>query len=61
MFLSNHMKTCMQVKQIIFSFIKGYEGQSKITEPYLIRFELSKMEIYLDDISLKLYIIYFIT
>ena len=38
-----------------------YEGQSKITEPYLIAFELSKMEIYLDDISLKLYVIYLIT
>ena len=61
MALSNHMKTCMQVKQIIFSFIIGYEGQSKITKPYLITFELSKMDIYLDDISLKLYIIYFIT
>ena len=30
-----------------------YEGQSKITEPYLITFELSKMDIYLDDISLS--------
>ena len=29
-----------------------YEGQSKITEPYLITFESSKMDIYLDDISL---------
>ena len=38
-----------------------YEGQSKITEPYLITFELSKMDIYLDDISLKLYVIYLIT
>ena len=38
-----------------------YEGQSKITEPYLIKFELSKMDIYLDDISLKLYVIYLIT
>ena len=37
-----------------------YEGQSKITEPYLITFELSKMDIYLDDISLKLYVIYLI-
>ena len=27
-----------------------YEGQSKITEPYLITFESSKMDIYLDDI-----------
>ena len=38
-----------------------YEGQSKITEPYLITFELSKMDIYFDDISLKLYVIYLIT
>ena len=38
-----------------------YEGQSKITEPYLITFELSKMDMYLDDISLKLYVIYLIT
>ena len=37
------------------------EGQSKITEPYLITFELSKMDIYLDDISLKLYVTYLIT
>ena len=29
-----------------------YEGQSKITEPYLITFESSKIDIYLDDISL---------
>ena len=29
-----------------------YEGQSKITEPYLITFESSKMYIYLDDILL---------
>ena len=43
----------------INSFV--YEGQSKITEPYLITFELSKMDIYLDDISLKLYVIYLIT
>ena len=38
-----------------------YEGQSKITEPYLMTFELSKMDINLDDISLKLYVIYLIT
>ena len=38
-----------------------YEGQSKITEPYLITFELSKMDIYLDNISLKLYVLYLIT
>ena len=38
-----------------------YEGQSKITEPYLITFELGKMDIYLDDILLKLYVIYLIT
>ena len=38
-----------------------YEGQSKITEPYLITFELSKMDINLNDISLKLYVIYLIT
>ena len=37
------------------------KNQSKITEPYLITFELSKMDIYLDDISLKLYVIYLIT
>ena len=30
----------------------------KITEPYLVT---SKMDIYLDDISLKLYVIYLIT
>ena len=36
-------------------------SRSKITEPYLITFELSKMDIYLDDISLKLYVIYLIT
>ena len=36
-----------------------YEGQSKITEPYLIKFESSKMDIYLEDISL--YVIYLIT
>ena len=41
--------------------VRLYEGQSKITEPYLITFELSKMDIYLDDISLKLYVIYLIT
>ena len=29
-----------------------YEGWSKITEPYLITFESSKMDINLDDISL---------
>ena len=28
-----------------------YEGQSKITEPYLITLESSKMDIYLDNIS----------
>ena len=28
------------------------EGQWKITEPYLITFESSKMDIYQDDISL---------
>ena len=39
----------------------SYEGQSKISEPDLITFELSKMDIYLDDISLKLYVIYLIT
>ena len=38
-----------------------YEGQSEITEPYLITFELSKMDIYLDDISFKLYVFYLIT
>ena len=40
---------------------QSYEGWSKITEPYLITFELSKMVIYLDDISLKLYVIYLIS
>ena len=29
-----------------------YAGQSKITEPYLITFESSKTDIFLDDISL---------
>ena len=29
-----------------------YEGQSKITESYLITFESSKIDVYLDDISL---------
>ena len=38
-----------------------YEGQSIIIEPYLITFESSKMDIYLDDISLQLYVIYLIT
>ena len=38
-----------------------YEGQSKITEPYLITFESSKMDIYLDDISLQLYVIHLFT
>ena len=38
-----------------------YEGQSKITEPYLITFESSKMDIYLDYILLQLYVIYLIT
>ena len=37
-----------------------YEGQSKITEPYFITFESIKMDIYLDDISLQLYLIYLI-
>ena len=46
---------------IFLPYCKLYEGQSKITEPYLITFELSKMDIYLDDISLKLYDIYLIT
>ena len=40
---------------------KKDEGQSKIIEPYFITFESSKMDIYLDDISLQLYVIYFIT
>ena len=38
-----------------------YKGQSIITESNLITFESSKMDIYLDDISLQLYIIYLIT
>ena len=37
-----------------------YEGQSKITEPYFITFESSKKNIYLEDISLQLYVIYLI-
>ena len=41
--------------------IRVYEGQSEKTEPYLITFEFSKMDIYLDNISLKLYVIYLIT
>ena len=39
----------------------AYEGQSEITEPYLIIFKSSKMDSFLDDISLKLYVIYSIT
>ena len=39
----------------------GYEGQSKITEPYFITFESSKTDIYLDDIWLQLYVIFLIT
>ena len=35
-----------------------YEGQSKITEPYLITFESSKKDIYSGGISLQLYVIY---
>ena len=42
-------------------FKTDYEVQSKITEPYLITFELSKMDIYLDDISSKLCVIFLIT
>ena len=38
-----------------------YEGQSKTTEPFFITFESSKMDIYFDDISLQLYLIYLIT
>ena len=34
--------------------LQFYEGQSKITEPYLITFESSKMDLYLDDVSLQL-------
>ena len=39
----------------------AYEGQSKITDPYLITFESSIRDKYLDDISLQLYVIYLIT
>ena len=38
-----------------------YEGKSKITEPNLIAFESSKIDIYLDDILLQIYVIYLIT
>ena len=38
-----------------------YEGQSEITEPYLIIFKSSKIGSFLDDILLKLYVIYSIT
>ena len=37
---------------------KLYEGLSKITEPYLITFNSSKMDTYLSDISSQLYVIY---
>ena len=36
--------------QFLIAVLQAYEGQSKITEPYLITFELSKIDIYLDDI-----------
>ena len=48
-------------QNILVLWQQVYEGWSKITEPYLITFELSKMDIYLDDISLKLYVIYLIS
>ena len=51
----------LQKELFLYKIVSLYEGQSKITEPYLITFELSKMDIYLDDISLKLYVIYLIT
>ena len=35
-----------------------YEGWSKITEPYLITFNSSKMDTYFNDISSQLYVIY---
>ena len=38
-----------------------YEGQSEITEPYLIIFKSSKIDSFLDEISLKLHVIYSIT
>ena len=38
-----------------------YEGQSIITEPSIITFELSKMDIYIDGVLLQLYVIYLIT
>ena len=43
------------------SWIFYYEGQSEITEPYLIIFKSSKIDSFLDDISFKLYVIYSIT
>ena len=61
--INNTRMTSVHVA-ILASFmqlIEEYEGQSKITEPCLITFELSKMDIYLDDISLKLYVIFMIT
>ena len=35
-----------------------YEGQSIITEHYLITFKSSKIDVYLNAISLQLYVIY---
>ena len=40
------------IDELTSQFTGIYESQSKITEPYLITFESSKMDRYLDDISL---------
>ena len=44
----------------VLPLLQIYEGQSKITEPFFITFGSSKKYIYLDDISLQLYVIYLI-
>ena len=44
--------------KVIHTMFNIYEGQSKITEPYLITFESSEMDIYLDGTSLQLYVVY---
>ena len=49
--LSSLSLTLTRTAEMYFSFAM-YEGWSKITEPYLITFESSKMDINLDDISL---------
>ena len=45
-------KPMQELVKIYYVVQETYECQSKITEPYLIIFESSKMDIYLDDISL---------